>query len=100
MRQITATIQMRRFTTDREENARFSWLARHLAQYIAQGYMVEKGKPNTALDHAAQIGYDDIERAFLGAQPAPSERPAENKPGSYERLIQGFNQVNAKARMS
>lgn len=99
-RQITANVQMRRFYNEREENARFSWLARHITAYIAQTIMVEKGKPNTALDHAMLIGYDDIERAFLGAEPVPSESPKENKPGSFERLTQGFSQVEARARMS
>jgi hypothetical protein len=57
--------------------------------------MVEKGKPNPALDHFAKLGYDDIERAFLeGRQAAPKE----NAPGSYERLMTGFKQLEARGK--
>lgn len=67
-RQITAAIQMRRYAAAREENARFSWLARNLAGFIAAGYMVEKGKENKGLAQAGKIAYDDIEALLLGAE--------------------------------
>ena len=96
-RQITATIQQRRFLAARQENSRFSWLARILATYEAQGYMLGKNQPNTALDHARTIGYDDIERAFLGEI---EEQPQvkENAPGSYERLMAGFHQLDQRGK--
>lgn len=96
-RQITATIQQRRFLATRMENSRFSWLARNITTYIAQGYMLGKNQPNTALDHARQIGYDDIERAFLGEiEDQPTVK--ENAPGSYERLMAGFHQLDQRGK--
>lgn len=64
--------------------------------YIAQGYQLGKNQPNTAFDHAQKLAFDDIERAFLGAQ---GEKPKENRPGSYERLTAGFQQLNQRGKM-
>ena len=50
-----------------------------------------------ALEEASTLAFDEIERAFLGAAEA---KPKENAPGSYERLVKGFGQVNARAAMS
>lgn len=68
---------------------------RHIAQYIAQGYMVGKGEQNKPLEQASTIGFDDIERAFLGAA---SAQPKENARGSYERLMSGFAQLEARGK--
>lgn len=97
-RQIVAAVSKRRFLAAREENSRFSWLARQITVYVAQGYQLDKNTPNTALDHAVKIGYDDIERAFLEAADAQPAAPKENAPGSYERLIQGFQQLEARGK--
>lgn len=59
--------------------------------------MLGKNQPNTALDHAMQIAYDDIEAAFLGAASA-EPKVKENAPGSYERLIAGFRQLDARGK--
>jgi hypothetical protein len=88
---------MRRFVSSRDENARFSWLARNITTYIAQGYQLGKNQPNTALDHAQQLAFDDIERAFLGAA-AAEPKVKENAPGSYERLMSGFAQLEARGK--
>lgn len=114
-RQITATIQQRRYMASREENGRFSWLARSLASFIAAGYMVDKGKENPALDSAAQLAFDEIESVLLGSktESAPAKLPvgpdgkvadidpneaieralARNSNGSFERfagMVQGL----------
>ncbi len=83
-RQITAAIQMRRYATAREENARFSWLARNLSGFIAAGYMVEKGKENTALDQAGKLAYDDIEAALLGVEISQRTQNTVNADGTRE----------------
>lgn len=83
-RQITATIQLRRFGRAREENGRYSWLARNLAAYIAAGYQMGKNQENVALKQAGSLAFDDIEVAFLEAE---AEKPKENKKGSFERFM-------------
>ncbi len=64
--------------------------------YIAQGYQLGKNQPNKAFDHAQTLAFDEIERAFLGAQTA--DKPLENKPGSFERLTRGFQQLNQRGK--
>lgn len=59
--------------------------------------MLAKGQENKAYENASKLAFDDIERALLGAAVAA---PKENAPGSYERLVKGFGQVNARAAMS
>lgn len=76
---------MRAWQARREEAARVSWLARTLSQYIAAGYMTDGKRPNTALESAAVLGYDDIERAIM-TSPAVTQAPKENKKGSFEKL--------------
>lgn len=86
LRQITATIQRRRFLNSREENARFSWLGRNIAQFVAAGFMVAEGQENKALAQAGLLAMDDIERAMLkdvAAEPSVKE----NAPGSYEKFM-------------
>ncbi len=68
LRQVTAAIQMRRYSSSRAENARFSWLARNISGFIAAGYQIEKGKENKALEQAGKLAYDDIEALLLGAE--------------------------------
>lgn len=85
-RQTVAAIQLRRWRDQRDEASRVSWQTRTLAQYIAAGYMIQKGAPNTALDNAQFLGYDDVERAMVEA-PGSSKTPRENKAGSFERLM-------------
>lgn len=52
------------------------------------GYMVEKGQTNEPLQNASMLAFDDIERAMLQTQvAAQANKPAENKPGSYESLL-------------
>lgn len=74
---------------DRQENGRFSWLARVLASYVAGGYMVEG--ENTAIAEAQKIAMDEIEAALLGVAP---KQPVDREPpsGSFERLTQFFGQ--------
>lgn len=110
-RQITAAIQIRKYNQARQENARFSWLARNLAGFIAAGYWVEKGKENKALKQASKIAYDDIEAMLLGAdvarptsgdpmQRADPEKVAEqNGAGSFERFAMMTGQLAQRGKM-
>lgn len=63
--------------------------------YISGGYQLGKNQPNTAFENAKTLAMDEIERAFLGAQ---VDKPLENKPGSYERLMSGFAQLNQRGK--
>lgn len=64
-RQIVAAIRRRQFLRRREEIAIASWQTRNLSSFIAAGFMVEKGKPNTALDAATILAFDEIEAAQI-----------------------------------
>ncbi len=97
LRQVTAAIQMRKFTAFREENSRFSWLARNLAGFIAAGYQMEKGKENKALTQAGKLAFDDIETVLLGGTPAGA--PKENSAGSYERFMGMMGQLEQRGKM-
>jgi hypothetical protein len=59
-------------------------MTRSICTYIAQGYMVEKGKPNPALDAATRMSLDDVEMALLGSAP---QKKTENGAGSYEKFM-------------
>ena len=91
---------MRRFTAFREENSRFSWLARNLAGFIAAGYQMEKGKENKALTQAGQLAFDDIETVLLGGTPqSPNGGPKENGVGSYERFMGMMGELEQRGKM-
>ena len=96
-RQVTAAIQLRRYAQLREENSRFSWLARNVTGFIAAGFQIEKGKENTALKHAASLAMDDIESALLSE--APLVAPKENKSGSYERFMMMDKQMQQRGKL-
>lgn len=64
-RQIVAAIRRRQFLRRREDIAIASWQTRNISAFIAAGYMVEKGKPNTALDSASVLAFDEIEAAQI-----------------------------------
>lgn len=70
-------------------------MTRTLAQYIAQGYMVEKGKPNPALEAAAKLTIDNVEAALFGVEGTAEQQ--ENRPGSYERLVGLMGQGGTRA---
>jgi hypothetical protein len=55
-----------------------------LASYIAGGYMIEKGKENSAFKEAQKLGYDSIDQALLGVSAGGNK---ENTAGSFERLM-------------
>lgn len=88
LRQIVSAIRLRQFVRTREENARFSWLARSLGTLIAAGYQTEGENP--AIDHAANLSIDEIEAAALKDATGVGEARAaqENGPGSFEKLMQ------------
>ena len=88
LRQIVVAIRTRQFLASREENNRFSWLARSLGTLIAGGYMMEKGKENPGIKIAQKLAMDDIESALLESPPPP--KPKQNKPGSYEMFMGAF----------
>lgn len=91
---------MRRYTSFREENGRFSWLARNITGYIAGGYQIEKGKDNKALDMASKLAFDDIETVLLGGSPqAPNGGPKENGVGSYERFMTMMGGLEQRGKM-
>lgn len=90
---------MRRFTAYREENSRFSWLARNIAGFIAAGYQIEKGKDNKALDQAQKLAFDDIETVLLGGTPQNPNAPKENGVGSYERFMGMMGQLEQRGKM-
>lgn len=117
-RQVTAAIQRRRYTQERAENSRVSWLARSLSTFIAAGYMVEKGKENPALKMAASLAYDDVEAVLLGSpRPAaeatrssgpvadidPNESIARalerNTNGSFERFMMLDRNLETRGKM-
>lgn len=88
--QIVSAIQIRRFTEARQENTRYSWLARNLSQFVAGGYMTDGENP--AIEYAQKLAFDDVERELMKEREAwekahPPKIEAENKPGSYEALI-------------
>lgn len=60
-RQIVAAINRRNFLRRRDEISLLSWQTRHLASFIAAGYMTEKGKGNPGLDAASTLAFDEIE---------------------------------------
>lgn len=81
----------------RDENSRFSWLARNISQFIAAGYMVSEGSENKALKQAGLLAMDDIEQAAL--KEASENAPAkENDSGSYERLLRFGGQMQAQGQ--
>lgn len=82
---MTAAIQLRLYHRRREDNARTSWMTRHIAQYIAMGYQVEKGKPNPPLEAAQTLSLDPVEALLLGGSSDSAVK--ENKTGSYERFM-------------
>lgn len=99
-RQITAAIQIRRYLQSRDESLRFSWLARHITHFIASGYMVDKGKENTAVTVASTLAYDDIEAALLGTPQNPAEAPPkENGNGSFERFMGMMGALDQRGKM-
>lgn len=61
-------------------------MTREITGYIAAGFDVGKGKPNTALDRAATLSLDDVEAAMLGSS-APAPAVKENRNGSFERFM-------------
>lgn len=100
LRQVTASIQMRKYHAYREENGRFSWLARNIASYIAGGYQIEKGKDNKAFDQAGKLAFDDIETVLLGGTPqGPAGGPKENGVGSYERFMTMMGGLEQRGKM-
>lgn len=118
-RQITAAIQQRRFLKAREENSRFSWLARNLGGFIAGGYMLDKGAKNPAAEQARTLAFDDIEAVLLGTEldgptaapqdkgPVPDIDPneaiaralAKNGNGSFERFGMMTGQLAVRGKM-
>lgn len=99
-RQISAAIQMRRYAQTRQENSRFSWLARNIAGFIAAGYMIDKGKENKALDMAGKLAFDDIEALLLGAETSEAAgKPKENSAGSFERFMMMSSQLDQRGKM-
>ena len=91
---------MRRYTAQRDENSRFSWLARNLGSFIAAGYQIEQGKENMGLKLAGQLAYDDIEAAILGASTsAGTSAPKENGNGSFERFMMMAGQLDQRGKM-
>jgi hypothetical protein len=90
--QIVSAIELRRATERRTENARFSWLARNLSQFVAGGYLTDGKQENTAIADARRIAFDKVEAAMLAhyeEQAALKPAPIEAKRGSFESLM-GF----------
>jgi hypothetical protein len=96
-RQIVANIESRQKTRRLYDNTITEWQVRTLAQVIAATVPVEKGKKNSLADAAAKIRLrleDDGGKAENDAPPEvfieQGSQVAENAPGSYERLLAGF----------
>lgn len=90
--QIVSAISLRRANKVREENYRFSWLARNLSQFVAAGYMVEGENP--AIQQASTLAFDKVEREMLAhqaaiqeSQPTKVHAPVEPVRGSFEKLM-------------
>ncbi len=86
---MIATIMMRDYQNNRNENSRISWLGRTLAQYISAGYMMDEKTENTALKEARLLSIDNVERLLLEEQ-VDKPKTYENKNGSFERLTGSF----------
>ena len=75
------------------ENMLVSFQARTNAIYTAVTIPVDpKTRENSALDMAKLVSIDPLEREYLEAvnsAPTATQAGAENKPGSYERLMGG-----------
>lgn len=56
---------------------------------------MDKKEQDKAFEAVRGIAFDDIERTLLGAE---AEKPSENAPGSYERLMRGFSQLEARGK--
>lgn len=98
--QIVSAIRVRKYFQQREENARFSWLGRSLASFIAAGYMTDGDNP--ALDHAGKLAMDDVEATLLGNMDVaggewkpgdPAILKKEPTMGSFEKLMGTMSQT-------
>lgn len=65
LRQIIAAIHRRQLMERRQAITLNSWMTRQITTFIAAGYMVEKDKPNTALEIAQNLAFDEIEKAQI-----------------------------------
>lgn len=88
LQQQVATIQLRHFQKQREENSRVSWQTRILASYISMGYMMDEKSVNEPLNQSKFIAIDEVERLLLKEEDAKPQ-VYENTPGSFERLTAG-----------
>jgi len=64
-RQIIAAIRRRQMMERRQAIALASWQTRQITTFTAAGFMVEKDKPNEALEIAQMLAFDEIEKAQL-----------------------------------
>lgn len=90
LRQAVAAIERRKYLDSREENSRFSWLARNLGSLIAGGYMMGEGEENPGMEFASGLAMDEIEKEMLAEiKEEIGDTPAEDKNGigSYESLL-------------
>lgn len=96
LRQKVAAINRRLFLDRRDRISLNSWMTRHLAMFIANGYWVEGDNP--ALREAQTLAYDKIEEAQLKESALEAERvkfdfDPENppevdvNPGTFERFL-------------
>lgn len=75
-------------------------MTRHLAQFTAAGYMIDKGQENKALTQAEKLAIDEVEAALLGHEPRNSAGgPLENGNGSYERFMGMMGQLEIRGKM-
>lgn len=63
LRQITASIEMRKWAEFRKVQALTTWQTRTLATFTAAGYMTDGENP--AVEAAGRIAYDELEEALL-----------------------------------
>ena len=87
--QIVSAISLRKADEARQENGRFSWLARTLSTFVAAGYMTDGKSENTAIKDAQNIAFDPIERAMLAHRASQPETKAAAEPaaGSFEKIM-------------
>lgn len=77
---------------DKKNRRLVSWQTRTLAQIIAATIPLEKGQENPVAEQATKISIDAMEADELKqALEQHLAAPVENRAGSFEKLVTGFN---------
>ena len=86
IRQLEASIAVRKAADTRETNRRTTWAVKTLSRYSALSAQVDRSGAKRLEEDLKKIGYDEIERA-LAEDLMEGPIVAENGKGSYERFM-------------